>query len=185
MPWIDFIDEKNARGELEEIYYNIKNKRGKLSNVMRIQSLNPKVMQKHLDLYLSIMFGKSNLSREERELIAVIVSSINNCNYCINHHKEALNHYWKDKNKIEKLIKDFIKLELSEKNREMINYVYKLTKEPDQVEKNDINNLRKKNFSDRDILDINLITSYFNFVNRIVLGLGVEYSEDEIKGYKY
>jgi uncharacterized peroxidase-related enzyme len=185
MPWIEYIDEKDAEGELREIYKNIKNKRGKLSNVMKIHSLNPKTMEKHMDLYLSIMFGKSNLSRQERELIAVIVSSLNNCDYCINHHKEALNHYWKDIDKIEKLIKNFNKLDLSEKNKVMIDYVYKITKDPDQLRKNDIDLLRKNNFSDRDILDINLITSYFNFVNRIVLGLGVEYSDEEVKGYKY
>jgi uncharacterized peroxidase-related enzyme len=185
MPWIDYIDEKYAKGELKEIYKNIKNKRGKLSNLMKIHSLNPKTMQKHMDLYLSIMFGKSNLSRQERELIAIIVSSLNNCNYCINHHKEALNYYWKDINKIDKLIKNFNKKYLSEKNKAMIEYVYKLTKNPDQIRINDIDLLKKKDFSDRDILDINLITSYFNFVNRIVLGLGVEYSDDEIKGYTY
>ena len=152
---------------------------------MRIQSLNPNVMQKHMDLYVSIMFGTSDLSRKERALIAVIVSSVNNCNYCINHHAEALNHYLKDKGKIKDLISNYKSINLSEKNLAMLDYVYQLTKNPEKISKNDIDDLKNQGFKDKDILDINLIVSYFNFVNRVVLGLGVEFTEDEIKGYKY
>jgi uncharacterized peroxidase-related enzyme len=152
---------------------------------MRVHSLNPDSMIKHMDLYLSIMFGKSELSRKNRELIAVVVSSINNCNYCIKHHAEALSYYLKDRSKIEELIIDFRKVNLSKKNLEMLKYVYKLTKSPDKIIKKDIEILRSNNFSDESILDINLIVSYFNFVNRIVLGLGVEYDDNEIVGYNY
>ena len=45
------------------------------------------------------MFKHSGLSREQRELIAVVVSNENNCDYCLNHHAKALNHYWKNKKK--------------------------------------------------------------------------------------
>ena len=83
------------------------------------------------------------------------------------------------------MIKDFNSIEFPEKTLIMLKYVDILTKTPDKISKNDIDNLRKKGFTDRTILDINLIVSYFNFVNRIVLGLGVEYSENELKGYKY
>ena len=177
MSWIKTINENEASGELKDIYENIINKRGKLSN--------PKVMQKHMDLYLSIMFGKSDISREDRELIAVVVSSINKCDYCINHHAEALNHYWKDYNKIKDLIDNYKSINLSEKNQVMIDYVYKLTKKPEILNQSDIDILRENGFQDKDILDINLIVSYFNFVNRIVLGLGVDFSKEETKGYKY
>ena len=185
MPWIDYINEDEATGELIDIYDEIKKKRGKLSNVMKIHSLNPDVIKKHMELYISIMFGKSDLSRKDRELIAVVVSLINNCNYCIKHHAEALSHYWRDQEKLEKFIKDFNTFEFSEKTQEMLKYVFQLTKSPDKICKNDIDKLKVKGFSDRDILDINLIVSYFNFVNRIVLGLGVEFNDEEIKGYNY
>jgi len=52
------------------------------------------------------------------------------------------------------------------------------------VKQEDIDSLRNAGYSDEDILNINLIMSYFNFVNRIALGLGVEYSEEEARGYK-
>jgi uncharacterized peroxidase-related enzyme len=152
---------------------------------MKIHSLNPEAMEKHMDLYLSLMFGSSKLSRADRELIAVIVSAANRCKYCIKHHAEALEHYWKDKEKIQKLIVDHESVDLSEKSRMMLDYVYKLTTNPFDVRKKDVDVLLNIGFTDEDILNINLITSYFNFVNRIALGLGVEFSVDEISGYKY
>ena len=184
MAWIQEIQESEATGLLKKIYDEIKEKRGKISNIMKIHSLNPNVMQNHIDLYVNLMFGKSGLSREEREFIAVIVSVLNNCEYCIRHHTEALNHYWKDKKKIEKFIDDFNSIELSLRLQYILDYVFKLTNNPSFVKETDIVNLRNSGFLDKDILDINFITSYFNFVNRIALGLGVEFTDEEIKGYK-
>jgi uncharacterized peroxidase-related enzyme len=185
MSWIHIIKEAESTGKLKEIYNEIEKKRGKISNIMKIHSLNPDAMRKHMDLYLSIMFGSSDLTREDRELIGVVVSTSNCCEYCINHHAEALNHYWKNNEKIQKLIKDFQSVDISDKKRKMLNYVFKLTKKPYDVKKVDIEALQKSGFSDENILNINLVTSYFNFVNRIALGLGVEFSQDEKKGYKY
>jgi len=185
MPWIDIINENEAEGKLKDIYDEIKNRRGRLSNIMKIHSLNPDAMKNHMDLYISIMFGKSDLSRRDRELIAVVVSSINNCDYCIKHHAEALSHYWKDKDKLDNLIKDYKSVDFSKKTLAMLKYVYKLTNMPYEICKKDIDKLKDNNFSDSSILDINLIVSYFNFVNRIVLGLGVEFTEKELKGYNY
>lgn len=142
-------------------------------------------MKDHADLYVTLMFGKTKLTRAERELIGVIVSITNGCEYCINHHAEALNNYWKDRTRVEKLIQDFRSLDLSEKMIKMFEYVIKLTKTPNAINQNDINALRECGFSDEEILNINLITSYFNFVNRIALGLGVESTPEEISGYKY
>ena len=185
MSWIATIDERNSFGKLKNFYEEIIEKRGKLSNIMRIHSLNPEAMKKHMELYLTLMFGSSKLKREKRELIAVVVSSVNNCDYCVNHHAEALNNYWKNKEKIRLLLRDFRAADIPEKDKRMLNYVVKLTKNPSMVDEEDVESLKKTGFSDRDILDINLITSYFNFVNRIALGLGVRYSEDEMRGYNY
>jgi uncharacterized peroxidase-related enzyme len=184
MSWIQVVDVTGATGKLKKIYEEIETKRGKISNIIKTQSLNPNIMKAHMNLYLTIMFGSSGLSRMEREFIAVSVSVINNCDYCIKHHTEALNHYWKDLDKIKKFIDEFDSIELSKKEKCVLDYVIKLTKNPSNVKINDVDSLRNSGFSDRDILDINLITCYFNFVNRIALGLGVETSDDEIKGYK-
>ena len=185
MPWIKQVDAEAAAGELKDVYDQIITTRGKLSNIMKIQSMNPEALKSHLDLYLSIMFKNSGLKREEKELIAVVVSALNKCEYCINHHAEALNQYWRDKIKLQNVINDFKSVELPVSTFAVLSYAEKLTLSPELVSEMDIKNLRIHNFSDENILNINLIISYFNFVNRIAVGLGVIVSEDEVKGYKY
>lgn len=185
MPFIEVIDEFSAEGPLQEVYNNIIKSRGKLSNIMKIQSLNPETMIKHMDLYKSIMFRKSNLSRELKEMIAVVVSLANKCDYCINHHAEALNFYWKDKNKLDKFIKDFRNIEVEPKTSSLLEYAVELTNSPRQITQDTIDNIKTSGWTDEDILLANLIISYFNFVNRIALGLGVEFSDEEIRGYEY
>ncbi len=185
MTWIKTIDEKDAELTLEKIYSEISQGRGKISNILKIHSLLPQTMKTHLDLYTSIMFGKTGLKREQQELIATVVSTVNKCPYCINHHAEALNHYWKDGKKIKLLCDDFRKIPFSPKTMAMLEYAEKLTIFQDLVCKDDIQRLKEVGFSDIQILAINLTTAYFNFVNRIALGLGVEFDEDELKGYKY
>ena len=185
MPWIKQVESTNAEGKLKEVYSDLESSRGKISNIMKIQSLDPETMKNHLDMYLSIMFNNSSLNREERELIAVVVSSLNNCSYCINHHAEALNVYWKDEAKINMLISDYKSIDFSIRTLAILNYAEKLTITPGLVNEFDVQNLRIHDIQDKDILNINLVVSYFNFVNRIANGLGVEFSEEEVKGYKY
>ena len=90
MAWIEQTDADDADGKLAEIYAELIEKRGKVSNILKVHSLHPEAMSDHLDLYMTIMFGKSGLSRAEREAIAVVVSSNNDCEYCVAHHLEAL-----------------------------------------------------------------------------------------------
>lgn len=185
MAYITVIKAEEAQGRLKEIYDEIISSRGKLSNIMTIHSLLPDTMIKHMDLYKSIMFGKSNLSRELKEMIAVVVSKANNCDYCINHHAEALNFYWKDEQKLQEFTENFRAVEVEEKKRLLLEYAEQLTVSPNKITQDDIDKIKADGWTDEDILLVNLIVSYFNFVNRIALGLGVEFSEEEVKGYKY
>ncbi len=185
MPYIKVINENEAEGELKKVYEQISSSRGKLSNIMKIHSLMPDTMIKHLELYLSIMLSKSNLTREEKEILAVVVSKNNNCDYCVNHHAEAVNHYWKNTERLNNFISTLDDDSFSEKFRLAVKHAANLTTNPSTVTKSEIDELKNRGWSDEDILAINLIISYFNFVNRIALGLGVEFSEEEIKGYKY
>ena len=186
MAWIQIIDEDNATGELKALYDDIVQRRGKMSNIMRVHSLHPSAMQAHMDLYLKIMFSRSGgLRRADRELIATVVSAANGCSYCVNHHAEALLFYWKDEARVEQVKQDYRVLDLPEQTRAMLAYAVKLTEAPASVTEDDVEALRQAGFSDAAILDINLITSYFNFVNRIAEGLGVAFDPEEMSGYKY
>jgi uncharacterized peroxidase-related enzyme len=158
MSLIKTIELNDATGELKDAYAKVIGERGKLSNILKIHSLLPKTMMTHLDFYMSVMFDKEGIRRADAELIATVVSAANNCDYCVNHHAEALKFYWKDEEKVKQAAEDFRKLDLTK---------------------------RQNDFSDKEILSITLITNYFNFVNRVANALGVEFSEEEIKGYKY
>ncbi|MFW6040588.1 MAG: peroxidase-related enzyme [Thermoplasmatota archaeon] len=185
MSWIKEIEENDAKGRLKKVYQKISRDRGKLSNIMKVHSLNPTAMEAHLELYLSIMFKNSSLTREECEIIGVVVSSVNRCEYCVEHHSQALNHYWKDMKKVKELIEKYEESKLTKKQSTMVKYVKNLTEEPSSISKRDISELKDVGLTDKNILDINLVASYFNFVNRIALGLGVVLTPEEIKGYEY
>ena len=158
-----------------------------MANVHKIQSLRPESIVKHQELYLEIMFSKSELSRAEREMMAVIVSVNNNCEYCRLHHAEALRHYWKDDEKIDLLINNIEESGLSDREMALCRFAKELTIHPGSFEeqKSFTDRLKEKGLSDHAILDATLVVSYFNFVNRTVLSLGVEANDDEIQGYKY
>jgi uncharacterized peroxidase-related enzyme len=185
MTWIRTVDEDDAGEELSRVYSRIRKDRGKLSNIMQVQSLQPKAMEAHMDLYMAIMFGRSGLSREEREMIAVVVSAANGCEYCVRHHAAALNAYWKDGARVERFVTDDRSGELSGRMRAVLDYADALTRSPGSVVESQVGTLREHGLEDDAVLAVNLIVAYSNFVNRIAQGLGVEATPDEVSGYTY
>lgn len=185
MARIKVIEFEEAEGRLLDIYSQLILKRGKLAEVHKIQSLRPESIIKHMDLYMEIMYTKSELSRAEREMIAVVVSSANGCSYCQIHHAEALNHYWKNDEKISKLRVDYQLIELDQRERLLCSFAKRLTQDPGAFEDPGyVQNLKNIGLSDAGILDVVLVVAYFNFVNRIVLALDVPL-EGDASGYKY
>jgi len=183
MSWINEIEVSDADGKLAAMYAELIKKRGKVSNILKVHSLNPGAMEGHLDLYMTLMFGKSGLSRLEREAIAVVVSAANDCAYCVNHHAEALRRYIKDDETLD-LLSTADGLEtLEPRLSNIVRHAEKLTSAPGAMTESDLGELRAVDLSDKDILDLTLIVSYFNFVNRIAVGLGVDFSADEMSGY--
>ena len=184
MAWIEQTDADDADDKLAAIYAELIEKRGKVSNILKVHSLNPEAMNDHLDLYMTIMFGKSGLSRAEREAIAVVVSANNDCEYCVSHHLEALKRYIKDDETLSLLAAADGLETLEPRLSNIVRHAEKLTEVPSAMTESDLGELRAVGLSDRDILDLTLITAYFNFVNRIALGLGVVFDADELSGYR-
>jgi len=81
MAWIKTIKESDAIGSLQELYEKYQTSDGSVDNILKIHSLNPASLQGHYNFYKALMFGKSELKRVQREMIAVIVSAANNCHY--------------------------------------------------------------------------------------------------------
>jgi uncharacterized peroxidase-related enzyme len=152
---------------------------------MRAQSLNPNALRVFLDLYVTSMYGRSGLSRAEREMIATAASSRNRCGYCVSHHGEALRFYLKNDAQVELLKRGEFPENASPRTEALLRYALKLNEYPGDVSKEDLEALRIVGITDSEILDLVLVTGYVNLVNRIALGLGVEHDEQESRGYQY
>ena len=183
MSWIEEIEVEEAEGKLAEMYADLIKARGKISNILKVHSLNPEALANHLDLYMTLLFGKSGLTRCEREAIAVVVSASNECEYCVNHHVEALRHFIDEEETLNMLTTADGLETLEPRLSNIVRYAEKLTTAPNAMTESDLGELRAEGLSDKDILDLTLIVGYFNFVNRIAVGLGVDFSDDEKSGY--
>lgn len=186
MAYIKVIPFQEADGKLKEIYQDLIKSRGKLAAVHQIQSLSPESIVHHMDLYMGIMFGRSPLTRAHREMMAVVVSAANHCEYCISHHAEALSHFWKDPERVQRLGEDYSSIVLTSSEKILCDYAHELTCNPAKIEETGIiNSMKEVGWEDRAILDAALVISYFNFVNRMVLGLGVHLEEEGSGGFQY
>lgn len=82
MTWIKTIDRAEAEGKLKQIYDRIRpDENADIPEVLKKHSLNPEVLQAHVKLYKAIMYGRSDLSRSDREMVATVVSKVNECHY--------------------------------------------------------------------------------------------------------
>ncbi len=80
MPWIKWIDEQDATGSLKASFDRVTTEHG-VDHILKIHSLKPRSLDDHYRLYGYLMRGRSDLSRTEREMIAVVVSKVNGCHY--------------------------------------------------------------------------------------------------------
>ncbi len=181
---IEVIEPEQATGELKQTYERLGSARGKIAKVHKAHSLNPNVLMTHMELYHASMFGESPLSRPQREMLAVVVSSVNSCRYCVAHHGAALNHYWKNEVRVAALIRDCRSADLSDQDIALCEFATLISRDPASCS-SAIESLRSSGISDRVIHDAANIAAYFNYVNRIVLGLGVELENDGGVGYVY
>jgi uncharacterized peroxidase-related enzyme len=79
--WIKMIEPEEASGELKEEYDRAVRRAGKVFNILKVQSLNPRVLHASMEIYLAAMYGPSGLSRAEREMLGTVVSWANDCFY--------------------------------------------------------------------------------------------------------
>lgn len=176
MAWVRVVPEEAAEGELKAAYAQVRGSRGRVANVITISGLLPQVMLRGIDFYLALMYGKHRLPRPEREMVAVEVSRANECDYCVAHHAAALARV--SSRAHADRIAAGQHAELGPREVALLGYARKLTLTPGRVGPGDIEALRKAGLDDEEIVAANHIVGYFNMMNRIVLGLGVELESD-------
>ena len=152
----------------------VKEKIGFVPNVLNAFSKFPKQFEGFTKLYNSLMLGESGLSKLEREMIAVTVSSENQCFYCLVAHGAAVRELSDDPQLGERLASNFESANLSKKHKAMLRFVRALTKNPSTINENDRQTLTNEGFNDRDIWDISLIVGFFNMTNRLAIASEME-----------
>ncbi|MCG2635227.1 MAG: peroxidase-related enzyme, partial [Gammaproteobacteria bacterium] len=134
-------------------------------------SFNPDKLATFVSFYNELMLGDSGLSKLDREMIAVVVSSINRCYYCLTAHGAAVRELSGDPVLGELLVMNYRVAEIPPKQRAMLEFAEKLTEQPARVEEADRQQLRAVGFSEQDIWDICATTSFFNMTNRMAAGI--------------
>jgi uncharacterized peroxidase-related enzyme len=122
-------------------------------------------------MYNDLMLADSPLSKLEREMIAVVVSSANRCYYCQVAHGQAVRELSGDPALGELLVMNYRAAKLTRKQRAMLDFAHQLTVLPDSIGDEDRAALRKAGFTDRAIWDIASVTAFFNMTNRMATAI--------------
>ncbi len=156
-------------------YFAICNEKlGMVPNVLKAYSQNAEQLDAFSRLYNALMFGDSNLSDLEKEMIAVAVSSTNRCYYCQVAHGAAVRAYSGEPKLGELMVMNYRAAELSTRHRAMLDFAVKLTETPERILESDRQALRDAGFSDRDIWDIVNIAGFYNMTNRVASAVDMQ-----------
>lgn len=158
-------------GELSEAtrkYFDLcREKLDMVPNVLQSLTFDETKLRAFTDMYNDLMLGDSGISKLEREMIAVVVSSINKCYYCLTAHGAAVRELSGDPTLGEKLVMNFRAASLPPEQRAMLEFAEKITEAPSKLDEADRQRLRDNGYSDRDIYDIANTAAFFNMTNRL------------------
>lgn len=149
-------------------YFEVcEDKLGHVPNVLQAYSAHGPKLRNMASFYNELMLGESPLSKLEREMIAVVVSSANHCYYCLVAHGAAVRQLSGDPALGELLVMNYRAAQLSARHRAMLDFAHKLTVAQREVGEPDREALRKAGFSEEAIWDIAEVAAFFNFTNRL------------------
>lgn len=177
--WIRHIPYDEATGRLRTLYDRVSGPDRNVDNIMLAHSLRPHTMEGHMALYKAVLHHSSNeLPRWLAETIGVWVSLLNGCAYCVEHHFAGLKRLLGDDARA-----DAIRKALEARTPETapltraevaaLNYADALTAGPAFMDEDEVEELRGAGWGDGAILEINQVTAYFAYANRMAQGLGV------------
>ena len=185
--WIKMISDEEADATLKQALDFARTPHGTVDNVMRVHSLRPSTMTGHVVLYRACLHDDRNtIPMWFQEVISSYVSTLNNCPYSYANHWANACHLMNDPEKAE-AIEAAIKIRALDNAFEgaqlaILRYAEKLTLSPGDMQEADITVLKNEGICDGEILEANQIIGYFNYVNRLLNGLGVN-TEGDIVGY--
>lgn len=185
MSWIESIGYSQATGALLKLYDKIKGTNNHIDNVLLIHSLRPHTLKGHMMLYKSVLHHRGNqLEKWYLEALGVYVSKLNACTYCHTHHAAGLERLLSDKGKSDKMLDALLNDRPQDyfEGRELLGIAHakQLTLSPQSIVESEITQLKNSGFTEGEILEINQVVSYFNYVNRTVVGLGVTLENENV-----
>jgi uncharacterized peroxidase-related enzyme len=161
------LEEGVLSGDMQAYLAKCDEKIGFVPNVLRAYAHDNQKLVAFAAFYNDLMLAPSGLSKLEREMIAVVVSSQNRCYYCLTAHGAAVRQLSGDPVLAEMLVQNYRAAELGPRHRAMLDFAVKLTDAPSTVEEPDRARLREAGFSDRDIWDVAAVASFFSMSNRM------------------
>ena len=185
--WIEMIDDNAADETLREVLDLSRTPHGTVDNVMRVHSLRPATMRGHVVLYRAVLHDDANTLPEWlQECVASWVSILNRCEYSLANHWANARHLIADEERaaqIEAALQAHRPADaFAPREAALFAYAEKLTVEPGRMQREDLQSVRDAGFDDGEILELNQIIGYFNYVNRCLNGLGVT-TENDTVGY--
>ncbi len=187
--WIKMISDEEADGTLKQALDFARTPHGTFDNVMRMHSLRPSMMTGHVVLYRACLHDDQNIiPMWFQEVISSYVSTLNSCGYSFANHWANACHLMGDREKAE-MIEAAFQIRAPENAFEgaqlaMLRYAEKLTLFPGDMHEADVAALKSEGISEGEILEVNQIIGYFNYVNRLLNGLGVSTDGDIVGYYK-
>ena len=178
MSWIDTIVYEKADAKLKALYDRVKGPNNNVDNIMMMHSLRPHTMEGHMAIYKYVLHHRDNtIDKWFLETLGVWVSTLNKCEYCIEHHFAGLKRLLNDDKKATQIRSaiDTNKIEeapLENCQKTAMEYARKLTHNPGSIREESVEKLRADGYTDGEILEINQVCAYFSYANRTVLGLG-------------
>ena len=153
--------------EMQAYFTKCEEKLGYIPNVLLAYAHDDAKLAAFAAFYNDLMLAPSGLSKLEREMIAVAVSSVNRCYYCLTAHGQAVRQLSGDPVLGEMMVMNYRAAQLSPRHRAMLDFSVKLTETPHEIEEDDREGLRKVGFGERDIWDIAAVAAFYNMSNRI------------------
>lgn len=147
---------------------------GLVPNVLKAYAFDIERLNAFTAMYNDLMLGESGLSKLDREMIAVVVSSVNRCWYCQVAHGAAVRELSGDPALGEAMVMNYRAAKLDTRQRAMLDFAVKLTEASAEVEEPDRQALRDAGFSDRDIFDIASVAGFFNMTNRVASAVDMQ-----------
>ncbi|WP_273524062.1 peroxidase-related enzyme [Rhodosalinus sediminis] len=168
LPPVDPLPEATRK------YFEVcEEKLGMVPNVLRAYAFDTTKLDAFTAMYNDLMLGDSGLSKLEREMIAVVVSAVNRCYYCLTAHGAAVRQLSGDPKLGEMLVMNWRVADLDARQTAMLTFAEKATKASAEITELDREALRHVGFSDRDIWDIAAVAGFFNMTNRVASATGM------------